>query len=166
MNHFDPQAFLDLPVDVAFEKRPLVPVNDYPALVQEVSSRQWVSKDKTYESGPNAGKPKTGIAYDVKLEVEIPLDVKERVGLKSDFKLVMTDSIMLDLNDQGGLATEAGSNRQLRNYREALDMNKAGVTFRAREMAGRRLLLRIKHEEYPAGSGNFNEKPNGVAALR
>lgn len=158
---FDPNAYLDLPVDEVFERRPLVPVSDYVATITEVTARQWTSKDKTDDQG----RPKTGIAYDVMLELDIPLEVKERVGLKSEFTLKLKDSIMVDLNANGGLSTEAGANRQLRNYREALDMNKAGVTFRAREMAGRRLLVKVKHDNYPEGSDNWNEKPNGVARL-
>ena len=44
-------------------------------------------------------------------------------------------------------------------------MNKPGQAFRAREMAGRMVLLRIKHEEYPVGSGNLQEKPASVAKI-
>lgn len=155
--HFDPQAFLDLPVDTAFERRPPLPVKDYPAIIQDVAARQWQSKDK-YN---NDGSPKTGIAYDVTLSVQIPLDVKDQLGLKTD-SLTLKDSIMLDLNDQGGLSTEPGANRQLRQYREALEMNKPGVTFRARDMVGRMVLLRIKHEEY---QGNIQERPAGVSKI-
>ena len=158
---FDPNAYLDLPIEEAFERRPLVPVSDYVATITDLQARQWTSKDKT----DSQGRPKTGIAYDVSLELDIPLEVKEKVGLKPDFVLKLKDSIMVDLNENGGLDTAAGANRQLRNYREALDMNKAGVTFRPREMVGRRLLVKIKHEQYPEGSDNWNERANGVARL-
>ena len=155
--HFDPQAFLELPVDVAFERRPPLPVKDYPAIIEDVAARQWQSKDKFN----NDGSPKTGIAYDVTLQLQIPLDVKDALGLQTD-TLKLKDSIMLDLNDQGGLATEPGSNRQLRQYREALDMNKPGQTVRASDMRGRMVLVRIKHEEY---QGNIQERPAGVSKL-
>ena len=158
--NFDPQAFLDLPVDEAFERRPPIPAKDYTAIIQDVQARQWQSKDKYNADGT----PKSGIAYDVTLSLQIPLDVREMTGLKTD-TLTLKDSIMLDLNDQGGIDTSAGANRQLRNYREALDMNKPGVAFRAREMTGRMLLVRVKHEEYPVGSGNMQEKPAAVAKL-
>lgn len=158
--NFDPQAFLDLPVEEAFERRPPIPAKDYPAIIQDVQARQWQSKDKYNADGT----PKAGIAYDVTLSLQIPLDIRESLGLKAD-TLTLKDSIMLDLNDQGGLDTSPGANRQLRNYREALDMNKPGVAFRAREMAGRMILVRVKHEEYPAGTGNIQERPNGVAKI-
>lgn len=156
--HFDPTAFLDMPVDQEFTKRPPLPAMDYPATIQDLTAREWQSKDK-YDAQGNL---KRGIAYDVALLVEIPLDVREANGLKTE-TLQLKDSIMLDLNDQGGLSTDAGANRQLRNYREALDMNKAGVVFRAREMIGRRLLVKIKHEDY---QGTPQERVGGVSALK
>jgi hypothetical protein len=158
---FDPQAFLDLPIDEAFERRPPVPAMDYPAEINDVVSRPWQSKDKV----DARGELKKGIAYDVSLSIQIPMDVKERLGLKPDFVLKTKDSIMLDLNELGGLDTTPGANRQLRNYREALDMNKPGVTFRARDMIGRMLLARIVHEIYPVGSDNVQERVGFVAAL-
>jgi hypothetical protein len=160
MSMFDPNAFLDLEITEAFERRPVLPVRDYPTLIQEVNPRQWQSKDKYND----AGQLKSGVAYDLTLVVQVPLDVKEQIGLKTD-TLTLKDSVMVDLNANGGLDTSPGANRQLRNYREALDMNKPGVSFRPREMAGRMVLLRIKHEEYPVGSGNLQEKPASVAKI-
>lgn len=157
-SHFDPTAFLDMPVDQEFTRRPPIPAIDYPATISDLSAREWKS-DKKFNAD---GTPKTGIAYDVALTLEIPLDIRESLGLKTE-TLQLKDSIMLDLNDQGGMSTEPGANRQLRNYREALDMNKPGQVFRAREMIGRRLLVKIKHEEY---QGNIQERPAGVSALK
>ena len=160
MSMFDPNAFLDLAITEAFERRPALPVRDYPTLIQEVTARQWTSKDKYNDNGTL----KSGVAYDLTLVVQVPLDIKEQIGLKTD-TLTIKDSVMVDLNANGGLDTSPGANRQLRNYREALDMNKPGQAFRAREMAGRMVLLRIKHEEYPIGSGNLQEKPASVAKI-
>ena len=160
MSMFDPNAFLDLEITEAFERRPALPVRDYPTLIQEVAARQWTSKDKYNDNGTL----KSGVAYDLTLVVQVPLDIKEQIGLKTD-TLTIKDSVMVDLNANGGLDTSPGANRQLRNYREALDMNKPGQAFRAREMAGRMILLRIKHEEYPVGSGNLQERPASVAKI-
>lgn len=155
--NFDPAAFLEMPVEVALERRPPLPAGDYPSQIQEVKARQWQSKDKYNEDGTL----KAGIAYDITHVVQVPLDVKERVGLSSD-TMTLKDSIMLDLNAQGGLDTAPGKNGGLRRYREALDMNKPGVAFRATDMAGKMLLVRVKHEEY---QGNIQERIDGVARL-
>ena len=155
MQTFDPTAFLDLPVDAPLERRSPIPAQDYLAIIQEVNARQWQSKDKTNSDGS----PKTGIVYDVTLAVQVPPEVKAAANLSMD-TLTMRDSIMLDLNDQGGIDTAPGRNRALRAYREALDMNKPGEIFRAREMAGRLIRVRVKHEEY---QGNIQERVDGVA---
>jgi hypothetical protein len=159
-SNFDPQAFLDMPVDGAFERRPPLPVNDYVAEISSLEARQWTSQSKFNADGT----PKSGIAYDVMLTVQVPEEVRRETGIQTD-TLKIKDSIMLDLNDQGGLDTAPGANRQLRAYREALDMNKPGQAFRATEMIGRMVLVRVKHEEYPQGSGNMQERPAAVARL-
>lgn len=155
---FDPAAFLDMPVDAPLEKRPPLPQQDYIATIQEVTAGQWQSKDKFNPDGSN----KSGVKYDVKLTLEIPGEVQTQLGIEMP-TMQMTDGIMLELNDAGGIDTGIGKNRQLRNYREALDMNKAGESFRASAMVGRVLRVRIKHEIYPAGTDNIVEKIAGVS---
>ena len=154
---FDPAAFLDMPVDVPLERRPPLPARDYIAVIQEATPRQWTSKDK-YD---DQGNLKSGIAVDIVLCVQIPLDIKEAVGLKTD-TLNMRDSLMIDRNAQGGIDTAQGSNRDLRKYRIALDMNKPGETFRFSQMLGKMLLVRIKHEVW---NGDVQERIDTVAAL-
>lgn len=154
---FDPNAFLDLPIEEAFERRAPLPAKDYVAVVKEVTVRQWQSKDKYNDDGTL----KSGIAYDVTLSLQIPEDLRTSLGYDRD-SFDIKDGIMVDLNAQGGLDTAKGKNGQMRAYREALDMNKAGEVFRPRSMAGRMLLVRVKHEEY---NGNIQERVGGVAKL-
>lgn len=137
-NHFDPEAFLDLPVEVPFEKRPPLPVGDYTATIQEVKARPWQGKTDT---------TKSGMAYDLVLVLEIPEAVRATTGLTQP-TLTLKDSVMLDLTENGALDTAPGRNRRLMNYREALDMNKTGEVFRARNMAGRILRVKVSHEIY------------------
>lgn len=157
---FDPSQFLDMPMDAPLERRPPLPLQDYTATIQELNVNQWKSKDK-YNTD---GSPKSGIKYDVKLVLEIPGDVQEKLGVTLP-NFTLQDGIMLELNDQGGIDGSVGKNRQLRNYREALDMNKVGESFKASNMIGKLLKVRIKHEIYPEGSDNIIEKVAGVARL-
>lgn len=154
---FDPNAFLDLPIEEAFERRNPLPAKDYVSVIKEVTVRQWSSKDKYNEDGTL----KSGIAYDIVHTLQIPADLRETLGYDKD-TFDIKDGIMVDLNAQGGLDTAKGKNGAMRAYREALDMNKAGETFRPRLMAGRMLLVRVKHEEY---QGNIQERVGGVARL-
>ena len=158
---FDPNAFLDLPVDAPLVKRPPLPVGDYTATVKEVTARPWQSKDKVDE---RTGQLKSGIAYDVILTVEVPESARALVGLEQT-SIELKDSIMLELTATGSIDQAPGKNGALRRYREALDMNKPGEVFAARKMQGKMLLVKLAHREYPVGSGDLFEEVKGVARL-
>lgn len=159
---FDASAYLDLPVDVPLVKRPPITAGDYIATVKDVKARQWTSKDKIDEV---TGRPKSGIAYDVVISIEVPEDVRNAVGLTSP-TLDLTPGIMLDMKADGtGIDTGPGKNGALRRWREALDMNKPGEVFTPRKMIGKMLTVKISHREYPAGSGDFFEEVSGVSRI-
>ncbi len=138
MSMFNPDTFLDATIEAPTEKRPPLPAGDYTAVIGEVKSRAWQGKkDPT----------KSGIAWDIPLTLEIPADVQTQLGLTQP-TITLTDSIMLDLTDAGTIDNSPGKNRGLRNYREALDMNKAGDVFSARKMTGQAVRVKVKHELY------------------
>lgn len=153
MSMFDAQSFLDAQIDGTLEKRdPLPTTREYRAVIGELTSRNWQStKDPSKE----------GVAFDVPLTLDVPVDLQESGGLPPT--LTLKDGIMLDLTPAGAIDTAKGKNSKLRMYRDALDMNQPGVPFNPRSMTGRVVLVRIKHEEWPEGSGNLQERPNGVA---
>lgn len=138
MSMFNPDTFLDATIEAPTEKRPPLPAGDYTAVIGEVKSRAWQGKkDPT----------KSGIAWDIPLTLEIPADVQTQLGLQQP-TITLTDSIMLDLTDACTIDNSPGKNRGLRNYREALDMNKAGDVFSARKMTGQAVRVKVKHELY------------------
>ena len=158
---FDPAAFLDMPIDEVQVKRPPILAGDYPAVIKEVTCEAWQSKDKT---DPQTGQLKSGLKYNVVLTVDVPEAERTRVGLTNP-TLEFRDGIMLEMNASGGIDTAPGKNSALRRYRDALDMNKAGEAFRASAMAGKPLLVKIAHREWPVGSGDLVEEVKGVARL-
>jgi len=150
MSMFNPDTFLDATIEAPTEKRPPLPAGDYTAVIGEVKSRAWQGKkDPT----------KSGIAWDIPLTLEIPADVQTQLGLQQP-TITLTDSIMLDLTDAGTIDNSPGKNRGLRNYREALDMNKAGDVFSARKMTGQAVRVKVKHELY---EDQIMERVGGVA---
>ncbi len=155
---FDPNAFLEMPVDEALVKRPPIAAGDYVATIKEVTAETWQSKDK-YD--PATGALKSGIKYNVVLTLSVPPDEAARVGLREPV-MDMKDSIMLEL-DNGKISTAPGKNGALRRYRDACDMNKPGVPFKAAAMAGQTIRVKISHREYPIGSGDYFEQIDGVA---
>ena len=161
MQHFDPSAFLDMPVDEALVKRPTINPGDYTAIIKDVVAEPWQSKDKVDE---RTGQLKSGIKYSITLTVEVPEAERTRIGLDKT-SLEMKDSIMLELNDAGGIDTGAGKNGALRRYRDATDTNKPGVSFSARQLIGKPVCVRLAHREWPPGSGDLFEEVKGVAKL-
>ena len=155
MSQFDPASFLDATLTAPLEKRPPLPIECpgaenglYTAIIGEVKSRTWQGKtDPT----------KSGIVLDVPLVIQVPQQLQEVMKLAPT--LTLTDGIMLDLTDAGSIDTAPGKNRVLRNYREAVDMNKVGDAFSPRKMQGLVVKVKISHEMY---NGNPVERIAGV----
>ena len=149
ISSFDPSMFLDMSLDTPLEKRPPLPVGDYMAVIGEVAARRWTGK---------ADPTKSGIVWDVPLEIDVPQNLQETLSLPATLKF--RDGIMLDLTEQGNIDNGVGKNRQLRNYREALDLNKPNDVFSARMMTGRPVKVKITLELY---QGEPVERISGVA---
>lgn len=147
---FDPMQFVDMEITAPLVRRPPLPVQDYVAIIGEVTCVPWQGKTDT---------TKSGLRYVVPLNVQVPPEIKAELNLSSD-TIKLTDSIMLDLNESGGIDTGPGKNTALRKYRDALDMNKPGEPFSARRMQGQPVLVKIGHEMY---QGEVQERIEGVA---
>lgn len=159
MLNFDPAAFLDMPVSEVSVKRPPLAAADYLATIKDVVPEVWSSKDKYDEK---TGMLRSGMKYSVTLSLEVPEAERARVGMTLT-SIELKDTIMLEMNDAGGIDTAPGKNGALRRYRDATDMNKAGEVFSARRMIGKLILVRVGHREYPVGSGDIFEEVKGVA---
>ncbi len=141
MSQFDPSTFLDATIDAPMTKRKTLPEGDYLAQIGDIEARAWQGKkDPT----------KSGMAYDVPLTLQIPMELQEELGYS---ELKLSDSIMLDLTPQGTIDIGPGRNGRLRMYREALDLNKPGTKFSARMMSGQLVKVSVKHELYDAADG-------------
>lgn len=152
MPSFDPSQFLDATMDTPLQKRPPLPVNDYIGVLGEPTVRPWVSsKDPT----------KSGYAVDYPVEISVPADVADRLGLREPI-LRMKYGIMLDLTATGTIDQSPGANGALRRLREAVNMNKPGDSFSLRAVTGRTAKFRIGHREYPEGSGEMVDEITGI----
>lgn len=154
MPAFDPATILGANLDQPMVKRPPVPVNEYLGVFGDPVTRTWVSpKDPT----------KSGIAVDIPVELSIPADVADRVGLREP-TIKLKYGVMLDLTPTGTIDQAPGANAGLRRLREALDKNKPGDTFSFnRDVAGRTAKFKVGHREYPEGSGDLFEDIVGIA---
>ena len=142
MEIFDPQMYLDATLDKPLEKRPAAAAStDYSSMIKDVKGRKWQSQDKTDDFGNLLA----GIALDVQHEVTLTAEQAKLVGQE---KIVLTDGFILNLTPNGTIDDAKGRNSRVRQYREALDMNKPGDSWSPRRMIGRTLKLQLKHEIY------------------
>lgn len=146
---FDPAQFVDMETDVALERRPPLPPADYLGMIGEVTCVPWASKEKGT----------TGLRYVVPIKLQVPPAVQQELGLNTD-TIQLTDSIMLDQNENGTLDMSPGKNSKLRKYREALGQNIPGEKWSARRMTGQPILVKVKHEIY---QGEVTDTIDGVA---
>ncbi len=150
---FDAAMFLDAVMDQPLERRdPLPTTEDYRAVIGEVVAHRWTSQKED-------AKVKGGVRLEIPLILDLPQELVERLGY-STTTFTIKDSVMLDLTEGGGIDHGKGKNNQLRAYREALDMNRAGENFSPRAMQGRVVLVKLKHEMY---NGAPVEKIAGIA---
>lgn len=142
---FDPAAFLaettiEAPLDT---KLPLIPINEYPAIIDKIDVRAQPKKDGDGD----------WYILDVTYAVE-DASAREATGLE---KPTIRDSLFLDMDLSGErpkLMTGTGKNVQLGRLLEALGINAEGFTFGM--LPGRTCLIRVKHvpdAEDPANKG-------------
>lgn len=148
LSQFSPESFLDATLTEPSVRRPPLAVQDYNAVIKGLKARAWQGKEDTSRSG---------IAIDVQIEVDVPVEQQAKIGQP---KVVLGDSIMLDVTENGAIDNSPGKNRRLRQYRDALDMNKPGDAFNFRMMEGRMIKVKVKHEVY---QGDTLDKIEAVA---
>lgn len=154
---FDPAQFVDQETDQVSERRPPVPAVEFNAVIKDVKSVTWQSKDKVDEA---TGQLKSGLKFEIPLELDLPAEIREHCKID---KLTLTDGVMVDLNEsRTAVDYSIGKNNRLRQYRDATGTNNPGQKFSPRMLVGRMVRVRVTHEEYPPGSGVIMERPGAI----
>lgn len=154
---FAPETFLDAVTTEESVKRPPMPAGrEFISTLKNVKARTWQGKQDPTRSG---------IAVDVQHEFDLSghPDVKAIVGGLD--KVVVSDSIMLDLTESGAIDYSPGKNGKLRLYREATGLNVAGQPFSPRMLEGRQVRTRIKHVPSEKVQGEVYENIEAVAKV-
>ena len=143
---FDPQAFLDAQITEPNERRANLPVDNpdapdglYTAVIGEVSA-----KSGAIGKGDRIGQP--WLSMVVPLRITIPAQVQN--ALKLPAEITLTDNVFIDLTPEGLMDNAPGRNRRQKEYRDALDLNKAGTPFSWRATTGRVVKVKVKQEMY------------------
>lgn len=136
-SQFDVSSFLDATTTEAATRRSPLPAGIViSGLIQDIQMRKVQGKKDT---------TKEYLFMDVKIVAQVPQDLQSQ-GQPPE--VTFTHGISLDTTPSGGLDMSPGRNNQLRRYRESLDMNVPGVAFSPRQMIGRQIGVKIKHEPY------------------
>jgi len=152
---FDVSQLLDSQTDQAATRRPpLNPSKEYIGILGEAVGRNTQGKK-------DPSKSYTFIDWDV--TVDLTADPEERARIGQD-SVKLRHSVSVDTNETG-IDWSAGKNTGLRLMREALGMNTPGQSFSIRSMSGRPIRIKIKHEEYPEGSGEMQDRISAVGKV-
>jgi hypothetical protein len=99
---------------------------------------------------------------DFPVTVDLTADAAEHKRIGQD-TVRLVYGVGVDFNDSGHLDWSPGRNTGLRMLREATGLNVNGQSFSITGLEGRRVRVKIRHEEYPEGSGEFQDRVAGVA---
>lgn len=154
---FDPAQYLDSTTTEAAEKRDPLP-----------ATQDWIGEITDVKSRASQGKKdpsQTYLFFDyaivVNLREEYP-EVASKIGVE---KLNLKYGVSVDLTENGAMDWGKGRNSGLRIIREATGTNEAGKAWNARMPIGHRVRIKIKHREYPEGSGNMIEDVASLAKV-
>lgn len=150
MSVFDPNSFLSsTTTEAGSTKREPLPVGVYQAQVEDITARNWQSRDGS----------KSGVSFDVKFNI-IDVDLKTALGRDT---IYTTAGIMLDVTPQGALDMGPGKNLALNRLRDACEMNVPGKPFSPLNLKGQMCRISITHEPAKDGSGEIYDRVTGYA---
>lgn len=152
---FDPEKFLhETTQEAATRRPPLTAGKDYLATIGTPKMRQ------------NAGKKDPSKSYvflDLPVTIDLTADPAEQARVGQE-KVGLNYSVIVDFNETG-LDWAPGRNGGLRGVRDATGTNTKGQSFSISSLEGRQIRVKIKHREYPEGSGELQDDVAGVAKV-
>jgi hypothetical protein len=137
---FDPSQFLDASTTEASVRRPPLPVGEYQGTLGEPKFRQTEGKKDT-----NLGVRYTWLDIPVTIDLTQYADLQASIGVD---QVILTYSGRVDTSPSGGIDYGKGKSPGFRQIREATGLNQAGQPFTPRQLQGRVVRVRVKHEPY------------------
>lgn len=154
-SQFDPQLYLDAAIAEPSIKRPPLPAGaEFVGTIKEPKPREWKGRKDPTQSG---------VVIDVPIEIDLSTNsVGADYIAQGILKVTLTDGVMLEMTPNKMIDNGPGKNRRMRQYREALDLNKPGDSFNWRMCQERQIRVKIKHEAY---EGEMYDKIDSVARV-
>jgi hypothetical protein len=126
---FDPSQFLDSTTTEASVRRPPLPVGEYQGTLGEPKFRQTEGKKDT-----NLGVRYTWLDIPVTIDLTQYADLQASIGVD---QVTLTYSGRVDTSPSGGI-----------DYGKATGLNQPGQPFTPRQLQGRVVRVKVKHEPY------------------
>lgn len=140
---FDPEAFLDQTIEGSNDTKIIpCPAGDFLGIVDSFKVRRWEKKDD---------KTVNGVSLDVMWSIEDE-NAKQETGRD---KVLVKQSIGLDIAEDGKLDMGKGKNVRLGRLRAALDLNQPGQSFSFHMLKGR--MAKVTVTQRPEGEDVFND---------
>lgn len=150
MPAFDPDTFMlqtvDAPLETEFK---ICPAGEFPAMIDDFDSSAFEVVDFEYKKGARAGQPGQFTKFSIPFNIN---DDKCRQELGRD-KVVVTKQIILDIDENGGLAWGPNKNIPLGQVRAAVDQNQPGAWSMAQLRGAGPVMVKIDHIDYKRNDG-------------
>lgn len=143
-NTFDPDAFMQTHVDAPMaDTYVLCPEGDHKAMIDDFDSGAFEQIDFEYKRGERKGEPGSMTKFTCPFVIQDPA-VAQKMGVE---KVVVRKQLIIDLDENGGLATGVNKNVGLGEIRAAVGQNNAGWSFPNLRGAGP-VIVRVKHRAF------------------
>ena len=130
---FDPNSFFEQVItEVGSTEAVPIPAGEYLATIDKKEVTTWQKKDDPSVSG-------------LKLKITWSLEDQAVRDLLGRDKVVVSQDIMLDITETGGLDMGKGRNVELNRLRAAVDLNVSGFSFH--QLDGRMARVTVKQEQ-------------------
>lgn len=144
------QTQMDKPLETEYT---MVPIGEFMATIDDFTSDAFEVIDFTYKQGPLAGTP--GQMTKVTLPFVIQ-DDRVKKELQRD-KVTISKQLILDLEDNGAIATGPNKNIELGRIRAAVGQDKGPWSFANLRGAGP-LMVKVTHVEYTRKDGSKGKR--------
>jgi|SoiMethySBSTD1v2_1073268.scaffolds.fasta_scaffold40768_2 hypothetical protein len=152
---FDADSFLQQTVDEPFTTEfVMVPPGEYLAAIDDFDRDALQQVDFEYKKGPKAGQPGTMTKLTIPFIIN---DDKVKQELERD-KVVVSKQVILDLDDNGQLASGKNKNIELGRLRDALGQNDDDTWSIAKLRGAGPLMVRVTHIEYDRRDGTKGKR--------
>lgn len=152
---FDPESFMRQTIDAPLETEfKLVPIGEYLAAIDDFDSTAVEQVNFEYKKGARAGTPGSMLKFNCPFVINDE-GIKQELGRD---KIVVTKQIILDIDDNGALASGTNKNVELGRLRDAVGQNGNGPWSLMNLRGAGPVMLKVTHVEFDRKDGKKGKR--------